>query len=235
MAGRSCVPLLAALIGLAVFYEWQAITEVRQNGRSRSAGWLSVVLVLLVLLSGSGPTVLLALLAACAVVVAILTFNRSGPWVTMGLVYAVFPAIALTMIRGDASRGLTAILFLFAVVWATDIFAYLAGRAFGGPKLAPRISPKKTWAGAIGGAGAAVLAGSLLAIAVGKFDSHIPPVALALSVAAQLGDLAESWLKRRFGVKDSSHLIPGHGGVMDRVDGLVAAASLLYVLMAAAV
>lgn len=223
---------LAAAIGLGVFYEWETITGVRQTGRSLLAGWLAVLLMLAVLLSGAGPAALLALVAVCGVIVAIVTFGDSGPWPAMGVVYAAFPAVALSMIRGSASAGLIAILFLFAVVWATDIFAYFAGRTFGGPRLAPRISPKKTWAGAIGGTLAAVLAGSLLAIAVGKFDARIPLVALALSVAAQIGDLAESWLKRRFGVKDSSHIIPGHGGVMDRVDGLVAAASLLYVLMA---
>lgn len=225
---------LAVAIGLGVFYEWEAITGVRQTGQSRIAGWLAVLLLFAVLLSGAGPAALLALLGVCAVIVAIVTFGDSGAWPATGVVYAVFPAIALSMVRGNAAEGLLAILFLFAVVWATDIFAYFAGRTFGGPKLAPRVSPKKTWAGAIGGTLAAVLAGSLLAIAIGKFNPYIPLIALALSVAAQIGDLAESWLKRLFGVKDSSHVIPGHGGVMDRVDGLVAAASLLYVLLAAA-
>jgi phosphatidate cytidylyltransferase len=125
-------------------------------------------------------------------------------------------------------------IFIFAVVWATDILAYFTGRAIGGPKLAPRISPGKTWSGAIGGAVSGVIAG--VAVFLSHFsldDVRIPLLALALSVASQIGDLFESYMKRRFGVKDSSRLIPGHGGVMDRVDGLVFAcfAALLFVLV----
>jgi phosphatidate cytidylyltransferase len=116
---------------------------------------------------------------------------------------------------------------LFAVVWATDIFAYFIGRAVGGPKLAPRFSPKKTWSGAAGGAFAAVVVTIVIARAVGLNGMlALAIIAALLSTASQAGDLFESMLKRRFGAKDSGHLIPGHGGLMDRLDGFVAAAVL---------
>src|SRR5207244_9116237 len=120
-----------------------------------------------------------------------------------------------------------ALIFLFAVVWSTDIAAYFAGRALGGPKLAPSVSPKKTWSGAIAGLAAAIA----IAIGVANFGGlagtlALSAIAVMLSVVAQAGDLFESALKRRFGAKDSGHLIPGHGGLMDRLDGFVAAATL---------
>ncbi len=162
---------------------------------------------------------------------AVLAAVRLGTWRSAtGLAYAALPAIALSLLRGSDLAGLMAILFLFAVVWATDIFAYFVGRAVGGAKLAPRISPGKTWSGALGGAAAAVLAGALFSpwLAAGALSLGL--AALVLSAISQVGDLFESAVKRRAGVKDSSHLIPGHGGVMDRVDGLVAAAVALYLI-----
>ena len=147
----------------------------------------------------------------------------------MGVGYAVLPAIALALLRGDTLSGLLAVVFLFAVVWATDILAYFVGRAIGGPKLAPSISPGKTWSGAVGGAVAGVVAGILAAQIAGEPSLVLLGwLALLLSVGSQAGDLFESAFKRRHGAKDSSNLIPGHGGVMDRVDGLVAAALALY-------
>jgi phosphatidate cytidylyltransferase len=134
--------------------------------------------------------------------------------------------------------GFVALLFVLAVVWATDIGGYFAGRGIGGPKLWPTVSPKKTWAGAIGGFTASLAVALLVAI----FDPHRGDPALALrtgpllalaavlSIAAQFGDLFESAVKRRFGVKDSSHLIPGHGGLMDRLDGFIAAIVLAAIL-----
>jgi phosphatidate cytidylyltransferase len=130
-------------------------------------------------------------------------------------------------LRADTEFGFVAVMFLFAIVWATDIVAYFLGRLIGGPKLLPRVSPKKTWSGALGGLAAALLA----AIAVAKLAGlsgllSVALVAAMLSSVAQAGDLFESQLKRRFGAKDSSHLIPGHGGLMDRLDGFVFAATV---------
>jgi phosphatidate cytidylyltransferase len=128
------------------------------------------------------------------------------------------------MLRSGES-GLAAIAVLFAIVWATDTGAYFIGRLIGGPKLWPAISPKKTWAGAVGGlvAGAAVGTGAAMAFGA-DFTVLTVAVTAVLSISAQAGDLFESWVKRRFGAKDSGRLVPGHGGLMDRVDGLASAA-----------
>ena len=133
--------------------------------------------------------------------------------------------LAPMLLRVDQQYGFVAIVLLFAIVWTTDVFAYFAGRAIGGPRLAPGISPKKTWAGAIAGALGAVIVAIVIASYFGAFDKRtIALIALLLSVCAQLGDLFESGVKRRFSAKDASGLIPGHGGVMDRLDGFWAAA-----------
>jgi phosphatidate cytidylyltransferase len=149
---------------------------------------------------------------------------RAG-WIALGALYAGAMLAAPLVIRADAPLGFIAMIFLFAVVWATDVAAYFAGRLIGGAKLCPAISPNKTWSGALAG----VLAGTAAGVAVAVFGGIHPIapiviVSLLLSVAAQFGDLFESALKRRFGVKDASHAIPGHGGLMDRLDGFIAAA-----------
>jgi len=146
-------------------------------------------------------------------------------WIAGGIVYAGCMLLAPMLLRADTSYGLAAIILLFAIVWATDILAYFAGRAIGGPKLAPMVSPKKTWSGAITGTFGAIAAAIAVAGYLGPFDKGtIAIVALLLSIMAQLGDLFESWVKRQFGAKDASYLIPGHGGLMDRLDGFWAAA-----------
>ncbi|MGN6692308.1 MAG: phosphatidate cytidylyltransferase [Sphingopyxis sp.] len=125
--------------------------------------------------------------------------------------------------------GMTAALWVFAMVWATDIGAYFAGRAFGGARLAPTISPSKTWSGLIGGMVAALIVGSTLADRGGIIGVPLW-IGLLMGLVAQLGDLGESWMKRRAGVKDSGKLIPGHGGLFDRVDGLLPVALILGAL-----
>jgi phosphatidate cytidylyltransferase len=156
-------------------------------------------------------------------------------WGAAGIPYAGVVVVAPVALRRDDELGLAAILFLFAVVWATDILGYFIGRALGGPKLAPQISPKKTWSGACGGALGALAAGVAVvqvivvpAVPVAGRAALIAAacIALALSIVAQAGDLFESGVKRRFGVKDASHVIPGHGGLMDRLDGFLAAAAV---------
>ncbi len=146
-------------------------------------------------------------------------------WSAAGVYYAGLPAVALIWIRSDAEYGWLAILYIFAIVWTTDSAAYVFGRWIGGAKLAPRVSPKKTWAGFIGGTAAAGAAGFLFALAMGNgVPLRLAVLGAGLALASQMGDLGESALKRSFGIKDSSGLIPGHGGVLDRIDGLVFAA-----------
>jgi phosphatidate cytidylyltransferase len=145
-------------------------------------------------------------------------------WIIVGAGYAGLLLVAPVLLRHDQSDGMAALFILFAIVWTTDNAGYFAGRAIGGPKLAPALSPKKTWSGAIAGL---IGAGILIAVSAPYITGAqiVPLVVLAvvLSIASQAGDLAESALKRRFNVKDASQIIPGHGGVMDRLDGFWAA------------
>ena len=224
--------LLAAGIAGAIFYEWTRMARVGTGG---SLGFLPEALMLVcigALIVGAPAWTLLLLTAAAALFLLIAgRMQRAGRWEAGGLAYAALSGVSLALLRDGDDAGLVAILFLFAVVWATDILAYFVGRAVGGPKLAPSISPGKTWSGAIGGAVGGVTAGIVLSALAGAGVSLVLViVALLLSVISQVGDLFESWVKRRNGVKDSGNLIPGHGGVMDRVDGLVAAAFALYVI-----
>ena len=142
-----------------------------------------------------------------------------------GVLYVGVPLVALVWLRGSGAVGRADVLFLVLVVWAADIGAYAVGRLLGGPKLAPAISPGKTWSGAAGGLLIAMAAGEAAAQALAPAPlGRAAAVAGVLAVASVLGDLLESWIKRRFGVKDSGTLIPGHGGLLDRLDGLLAAA-----------
>ena len=227
--------LLSVAIALLVYYEWSTITRLAERDFQGNAfGWLAqVVIAALILFDGAHMTLLA--LAGFAAAAALWVLLRGGTWwLPGGIVYAGLTGVSLSAIRGDSDIGLVAMVFIFAVVWATDILAYFTGRAIGGPKLAPAISPGKTWSGAIGGAISGVVAGVAVYLSYFPLDeARIAVLALALSIASQLGDLFESYIKRRFGVKDSSKLIPGHGGVMDRVDGLVFAcfAALLISLV----
>jgi phosphatidate cytidylyltransferase len=166
----------------------------------------------------------LLVLAAGTIGVAVLAPADRRVWIAAGVAYAGAIAAAPVVLRWDPQYGFAAIIFLFAIVWGTDTAAYFGGRIIGGPKLVPRLSPHKTWAGALVGLLAAMIAGLIVAQA-----AKLPgPLAIAvltafLSICAQGGDLWESVLKRRFGAKDSGRLIPGHGGLMDRLDGFVAA------------
>jgi phosphatidate cytidylyltransferase len=165
-------------------------------------------------------------LAIGAILAVVLSLGYNSVLAAVGVFYAGLPAIALIWLRSDVAFGLLAVVFLILVIIAADTAAFLSGRLLGGPKLWPRISPNKTWAGLIG----AVVAGTVIGawfcpVVPGASPLRLAGTAAVLAFISQLGDLAESALKRHFGVKDSSQLIPGHGGVMDRVDGLVAAAS----------
>jgi len=153
-----------------------------------------------------------------------------GPFAAAGIPYAGIGGISLLWLRLQPDCGLTDTLFLVAVIWSTDIGAYVVGRIVGGPKMAPRISPGKTWSGAAGGFCAAGLAGALLAGSLHGLDPAALPAAFALSIFAQAGDLLESAIKRKLGVKDSGRTIPGHGGLFDRLDGFLAAAPVAAIL-----
>ncbi|WP_127598508.1 phosphatidate cytidylyltransferase [Nitratireductor alexandrii] len=228
--------VLAVAVGGAIFVEWCLLSGQRRH-RAHFALLCAVACILLVMvLAGLPPaTVLVALAAGIGLALVSGLVAGQGAWGAGGVAYALLPVIAASALRGDAPAGLVAVLFLFAVVWATDIFAYVVGRIAGGPKLAPTISPGKTWSGAFGGVLFAVVAGLGVAMAAGLRVGWLAILSIVLlSALSQIGDLFESWLKRRFGAKDSSNLIPGHGGVMDRVDGLVAAVIALYLIGVAA-
>ncbi|MCO5163438.1 MAG: phosphatidate cytidylyltransferase [Mesorhizobium sp.] len=222
--------LLASSIGALVFYEWTTLSNLERDRPLWLAAWGLVAIVLVALTAGlTGYPMLILAIVPTLLLLGIGQVRELGTLAAIGVGYAVLPAMALALLRSGEMSGLVAILYLFAVVWGTDIFAYFVGRAVGGPKLAPSISPGKTWSGAIGGVIAALFAGWTVAY----FSGHPWPLlmgllALPLSAISQAGDLFESGFKRRYGAKDSSRLIPGHGGVMDRVDGLVAAAVALY-------
>lgn len=233
--------LLAALIGLLIYYEWSSITGIAGNVTDRFSnifGWICVALVALEAAFRSTETAIVLLFGFTLAAILVNLFRRRPMWLPGGIFYAGLTAVSMAALRGADRDGLVTMLFLFAIVWGTDIFAYFTGRAIGGPKLAPPISPGKTWSGAAGGTIAAIIGGLLVIYFAGEAVSIWHGViAAVLSVASQIGDLFESWIKRRFGVKDSSHLIPGHGGVMDRVDGLVFACFLAFLgglVMAAA-
>lgn len=224
--------LLCAVISVAVFYEWTRMARPAPAAGLDFVAEALMAVFVVALVAGLPALGLLLMVLAMTVVAAVLGSVRgTGQWDASGLAYAGLSGLTLTLLRDGDRSGLVAILFLFAVVWATDILAYFVGRAVGGPKLAPSISPGKTQSGAVGGTVGGVVAGLVLAAAAGAPNlALLGLVALVLSIVSQAGDLFESWVKRRHGKKDSSHIIPGHGGVMDRVDGLVVAALALYLI-----
>lgn len=217
------------LAGLAILHEWGEISRLGQR-----AAWFTLCAVTLcgagalLMLSDRHYALSLLLIGAAG---AALVVPRQSVWSLSGLLVAGAAALPVIALRGQGPLGLLAVLFLYAVVWATDIFAYFSGRLLGGPKLWPQVSPNKTWSGAIGGVLAAVAAGLAVA-AIGGIGNLLPLVLVAagLSMVSQAGDLAESAVKRRCGVKDASRLIPGHGGLLDRLDGFAAAALAALVL-----
>lgn len=213
--------------GGLVAWEWGRLT--RGNGFDGTALISAVsVAAVAILVSVGRPDLALFVAAAAATAIGLTAFpsGRAG-WSLAGLTYAALPAFALMWLRGDPSLGAAAVLYLFAVAWTTDTASYAAGRLIGGPKLAPRISPQKTWSGFIIGALAPAVVGYAFAeVLKGTSPLKLALVSVALALACQMGDLVESWVKRRFGAKDMSQMIPGHGGLLDRIDGLLFAAIL---------
>lgn len=160
----------------------------------------------------------------------VLKAGQSSIWALLGVFYVGLPMVAFVLLREDGPWGRLAVIWCFMIVWAADICAYFAGRLIGGPKLAPRLSPKKTWAGLLGAMVGAAAASAIFAHYVGLNMGVLALLAAGLTCVEQAGDILESAMKRRFGRKDSGNFIPGHGGVLDRVDGLLA-----VVLVAAAI
>ncbi|CAA9481004.1 MAG: Phosphatidate cytidylyltransferase [uncultured Sphingomonadaceae bacterium] len=204
---------------------------------TRSVVGVGLVLVALAtIVHGGWLFVVFVALVACVILFEWrrLTDGWGFGWSTAGFVYALLPALALLWLRERPEVGAQLVLWTMAVTWATDILAYFAGRAIGGPKLAPAVSPNKTWAGLLGGVLGATAVSALIVSTAG-LSSRFNLFAPLLAVAAQGGDLFESWLKRRAGAKDSGTLLPGHGGAMDRLDGLVPVACLSFLLVAGGV
>ena len=219
--------LWAALVTLAaigLYVEWLMIVGGAREKRVVASGVAALAIAGFCLASGRLDASLVVLALGLGAV-ALLSPERRQ-WNATGFVYAAAAQLASILVRFDQTSGFAALMLVLLVVWVTDIGGYFAGRGLGGPKLWPRVSPKKTWAGAIGGFAASLaIAAGAAALGAGK-TGPLLLLGAALSVASQLGDLFESAVKRRFGVKDSSHIIPGHGGLLDRLDGFVAAVVL---------
>ena len=225
LAGVMPFAVLVLLVALVVCWEWARLVH------GAEAGTVAAVLI--------GTTALAAILAAVglvglglltlpigAILAALLSLGRNSVFSALGVFYAGLPAVALIWLRSDAWYGLLAVIFLVAIVVTADSAGFVAGRLFGRAKLWPAVSPNKTWAGLIGAVAASTIIGGLFWLAIpGASVTRLAATGAVLALVAQAGDLAESALKRRFGAKDSGTIIPGHGGVMDRVDGLVAAAA----------
>lgn len=219
----------AVLIGLvAVLMSWEWGRLVRAVDLDAAHVLHAGAVAVAVLLAALGYSALgLAALLAGAIAILPLRFGEGARLSALGVLYVGIPGIALLWLRWDEPYGFLAILLIFIVVWSADTAAFVTGRTLGGPKLWRAISPNKTWSGLVGGVVAAGIAAAIFAQFVdGASALRLGLVGMALGAVSQAGDLAESALKRRFGAKDASHLIPGHGGVMDRMDGLVAAATL---------
>jgi phosphatidate cytidylyltransferase len=216
--------LFWGIAAIGIWWEWNALIATSDSRLLFVLGAATVLLVLAIAVGGS-VRVPMFIAALGALGVGVFAPAPRRIWTAAGILYASAAIIGPTVLRRDGDFGTVALLFLFAVVWTTDVVGYFAGRTLGGPKLAPSISPKKTWSGAIGGAAGAIAAGIAVAALSGLQSlPAIGAVALVLSATSQAGDLFESAIKRRFGAKDAGHLIPGHGGLMDRLDGFLAAA-----------
>lgn len=219
--------LLVGFCASVLAWEWARMTVA--GGANATAAIIAASAIAAAIFSGAGYLAAAAAVIACGTVVSLARPGRGRR--VAGLLYIAAPAAAVAALRADPAYGLQAVIFLLLSVWCADIMAYVVGRLAGGPKLAPAISPGKTWSGAAGG----VVCPVALAYAYAAWLGNTSPVILGmvaagLAVAAQIGDLAESAVKRSAGVKDSGRLIPGHGGLLDRLDGFLAAAAFAGLL-----
>lgn len=218
--------LVLVVAGLLMLVEWATLTGASPGQRKLAQYALSVPFAAMCPLAAGPGFLALGLLAGAAFFIAAVTRRGRLAW---GIIYIGLPVLALLVLRAQP-QGLLLTFWAMALVWACDSGAFFAGRTFGGPRLAPQISPNKTWAGFIGG----IVAAGLFALALVLLFGLPQSLAVAtpfLAILAQAGDLYESHLKRRAGVKDSGDLLPGHGGLMDRLDGLVAVAPVAALLV----
>jgi phosphatidate cytidylyltransferase len=228
-AGGWLWAILVALASIGLYVEWLMIVGLARETRVSASGVAALAIGGICLIAGRIDAALIVLAIGLVAVASVSPERRN--WTATGFLYAAAAEIAAVLVRLDSGEGFVALVFVLLVVWVTDIGGYFAGRGIGGPKLWPRVSPKKTWAGAVGGFVASlVIAAGFVPLDPNKMDPQLAIkmgplllVAAFLSIVSQLGDLFESAVKRRFGVKDSSQIIPGHGGLLDRLDGLVAA------------
>jgi phosphatidate cytidylyltransferase len=222
LGGLAFVALIM-LAAVVMGREWQAL--MADSSATIVAAAVIGAIGLMILrepLAGLAPLVLAAALIA----------HSGGRLSALGPLYVGLPCLALVWLRQQPETGLQSVLWLLLVVWATDIGAYAFGRTIGGPRLAPRLSPGKTWAGLVGGMVSAAAVGLGVATAYDLGPAVVAGlVAAGLAALAQAGDLFESWLKRRRGLKDAGNLIPGHGGLLDRVDGMMTATPALALLL----
>lgn len=233
-AGLGWLALLVLAVGLIMSWEWGRVVGRGELDAALIVHALAVIAAVLLSVLGLPALGALVILAAMAVV-ALVELGRRPVISALGVAYVGLPAVALLWLRGDEPLGAAAVLLLLLIVWTSDTAAFAAGRTFRGPKLWPRVSPNKTWSGLAGALLASALAGALFALISGLgTPACLAGKGVLLGLVAQLGDLAESSLKRGFGVKDASALIPGHGGFMDRADSMVAA-TMAAALLAAAV
>lgn len=223
-AGVGTFTALVLAVAMLLAWEWGRVVRHTEADATLAVHGLSAAASIALTWAGLPGLALIAALIG-TILAGILSFSHSVRLSAIGVLYVALPAIALVWFRRDAPLGLEAIILLYLCVWGTDTVAYFAGRLVGGPKLWPSVSPNKTWSGFVGGISASALAGAVMALLIRDATVwRLALIGLGLGVIAQAGDLAESALKRGQGVKDASGLIPGHGGFLDRVDGLVAAA-----------
>ncbi|WP_315810877.1 MULTISPECIES: phosphatidate cytidylyltransferase [unclassified Bradyrhizobium] len=220
---------LVTVVAVGLYLEWLMVVGEVRKASVGTAGALAIGVAGICCAFGLIDFAVVVLALGLVVVTALADAGRRA-WAAAGFAYAAAAEFGSVLVRFDAAEGWHALVLVFLVVWASDIGGYVAGRSIGGPKLAPRISPNKTWAGAIGGFAASLAAAAGWSLAGAGGLVTILVLAAVLSVVSQLGDLLESAVKRHFGVKDSSHIIPGHGGLMDRLDGYVAAIVFAAVL-----
>jgi len=225
--------------GIAIVVEWTDMTGIEPRRLVQIILGLGLAALTILFLIGAGLWLSLAVsLAFLGAGIFVVSGAQKRIWAVSSFIYAAPIVLIPPIVREHVELGILGLLWMFAVVWATDIAAYFTGRTFGGPKLCPPISPKKTWSGFIGGVVAATACGLLVAWIGQRYDAALPltftgiaALSIVASIASQVGDLGESALKRHCQVKDSSHLIPGHGGVMDRLDGFWAVCLIVALVL----